>query len=127
MRLRLSPLHLLGAWLLYWLGLAIVTLGPIVPLVLRVTKEDAKGSMGLTMGDEGLTAKIADAGQVLWQGSISVTKLSMLLAIPPLLIWALWLWAQRRSARRPEEIGSGAESMDVAPREPAEELRRDER
>src|ERR1041385_9406897 len=111
MRLRLSSLYLLGAWIAYWLGLAIVTLGPIVPLIIRVTRSDAKGSMDLSMGDAGLTGKISDAGQVLWQGSISVTMLSMLLALPPLLIWALWLWAQRRSDQRLEEIGAGAGSV----------------
>jgi hypothetical protein len=88
---RWRPRHLLLAWCAYWTGLVLVALWPAITALWRMSRPGRHGSVSAGFGDGVLTATISDAGQTMWSGSISFLMLSLLVAIPPLLLWLAWL------------------------------------
>ena len=93
---RWRPRHLLFAWCAYWTGLVLVALWPAIAAAWRISRPGAHGSASAGFGDGVLTATISDAGQTMWTGSISFLSLSLLLTIPPLLLWLAWLASSSR-------------------------------
>lgn len=89
------PSRLLLAWCGYWLALLLVFLGPAMPTLFRVTRPDAHGSINVNLGSAGFQFDVIQDGVTVLTRSISVTALSLWLAVPPLLLWVLWLRAQR--------------------------------
>ena len=111
---RWRPRHLLLAWITYWLGLALVTLGPVIPAIIRATRLDAQGNITAGMGDEGLTLTVMAQGSTIWQGSTSLLSLALWVLAPPFILWAAWL------AQRPKRSDDALTSREVAAlREPA--------
>src|SRR5918992_671591 len=101
MRFRLStwrPAHLLTAWCAYWLMLALALLAPMLPSLWRITRPDAHGTFNASMGDGVIRVVLTSAGVTTWTGQIGVTPLTLLATVPPLILWAFWLRAQRRPA-----------------------------
>jgi hypothetical protein len=94
---RWRPRHLLLAWCAYWLGLILVTLWPAILAGWRLSDEHGHGSASAGVADGVLSAKIIDSGQVLWTGSISLSALALLLALPPLALWLVWFIASSRT------------------------------
>lgn len=93
---RWRPGHLLLAWGAYWVGLALATLGPALPAILRATS--GQGSITAGVGDEGVRLVVSEAGRTLWSGTASVSSIALWIAGPPLVLWVVWL-ARRRAAR----------------------------
>jgi hypothetical protein len=69
----------------------LVALWPAITALWRMSRPGRHGSVSAGFGDGVLTATISDAGQTMWSGSISFLMLSLLVAIPPLLLWLAWL------------------------------------
>lgn len=113
---RWRPRHLLAAWSGYWLTLGIVTLGPLVPAVLRATRAGAKGSITAAMGDNGLQLTVIDGGTTLWSGTASLLSLVFWIFGPPIVLWIVWL------ARRPSPAGDSAAKPLEALSEPAPDI-----
>jgi hypothetical protein len=49
------------------------------------------GSANVSFANGTLTASIVEAGRTTWAGSIAILTLGLLVAVPPLLLWLVWL------------------------------------
>ena len=94
---RWRPGHLLLAWTGYWLLLLAVALGPALPAILRATRAGNHGEINLSVGDAGISLTVKEMGSLLWSGSIGLLPAALWIALPPLVLWLIWLNA--RSAR----------------------------
>src|SRR4029079_14658157 len=103
-----SLLGLITGWVAWWVILAAWKIGPAIPAISRVSREGAKGSANVQFGDGAFSATILEGGKVTWEGHISFLALVLLVAVPPLILWALWLRSQKR-ADAPILIGEGAD------------------
>jgi hypothetical protein len=90
--------HLLGAWAIYWIGLLLVTLGSGLFAALRVMNgAQEHGNINVSMNDGTLSATVV-GDAVHWTGSASLMSIVLWLAVPPLLLWLLWLVTRRAPA-----------------------------
>ena len=102
---RWRPGHLLLAWIGYWAGLALVTLGRAIPSILRATgAPEGKGSISAGFQDDVLHLTVTEAGATLWSGTTSISQVALLVVGPPLLLWVAWL--VRRRANRNAGLGT---------------------
>jgi hypothetical protein len=122
--------HLLGAWVAYWVLLTLVVLGRPLLMLREITSlPDRRGSANVSLGDEGFEAKLVADGATAWEGHASLTAVLLWIAIPPLLIWLVWLAARPRPTApeppSPAALGRPAPEpdLDVARRERAERPR----
>ena len=111
---RRRPSQLLLAWSAYWIGLVLVTLWPALALGYRVTQlPDNHGSINAGFNNDVLTATIIDSGRTVWTGSTTLLSLVFLVAIPPLLLWLIWLAGSART----NNAGARAAKSATTPRE----------
>lgn len=94
---RWRPRHLLLAWSAYWVGLILVKLWPAIAAGWRLSEAGGRGSATAGVTDGILSAKIVDSGQTIWAGSIALSTLALLLAVPPLVLWLVWLISSSRT------------------------------
>ena len=94
---RWRPRHLLLAWCGYWLVLILVKLGPALAAGWRLSEDADRGSVNVGVSDGIVSATIVEAGRTSWSGSISFTYLTLLVALPPLLLWIVWLASSSRT------------------------------
>src|SRR4051794_31086367 len=99
-------LRLLAGWLGWWVILAAWKIGPALPAILRVTRPDAKGNANVAFGEKGFSATITEGSTVAWEGHITLLKLVLLITVPPLILWVLWLLTVKRPDE-PELVGDG--------------------
>ncbi len=95
---RFGLIPLISGWTVYWVGLAAATLSTPARLLWRIARGptgESTVSAGLNNGV--LDASVAQRGEVLWSGDISVIALTLWIAGPPLLMWAVWLYSRTRS------------------------------
>ena len=98
---RWRPHHLLLAWIGWWLALALVALGPALPLLWRMQREpDLKGEAQANMTNGILSASLSLADGAAWSASVGVGAALAWIVVPPLLLWALWVAAVARTRRR---------------------------
>jgi hypothetical protein len=89
---RLGVGHLLGAWGAYWVGLAGVTLWPLVRFVLDITRHpQVHGNASLSVGDAGVTLLLMKENVTVWSGVAPLLPFALWVAGPPLLLWLAWL------------------------------------
>jgi hypothetical protein len=81
----------------YWVGLALVKLGPVVMAAWRLSRRSEHGDAGVSFSNGTLSGHISDAGHTLWAGSTSFMYLTLLVTIPPLLLWIVWFVASSRT------------------------------
>jgi hypothetical protein len=118
--------HLLWTWAVYWLALAAVTLGPLVRAAWRVTRAGAAhGTVSASVGGGLLRAVVstAEGGGHSWTASAHVGAVTFWIAVPPLLIWALWLASRPRqpdAAPRPVQRFGRASMSPTELRGPSE-------
>jgi hypothetical protein len=94
---RWRPLHLLAAWNAYWLALAVVALWPALMAQLRIVQRPGAGeTVNVSYGDGAISATMIHGGVTVWSASIHLATFLLLVAGPPLALWALWLAARRR-------------------------------
>lgn len=112
---RWKAKYLLGSWIAYWMALLLLGLGSVMPAIWRISREGVKSSASVNFGDGGFTGSIMEGATTIWSGAISFRSLVLLFALPPLILWALWLFSQRRPPVPAETaaIGDGVESMSV--------------
>jgi hypothetical protein len=101
---RWRPRHLFFAWLAYWIGLILVTLWPAIIAGWRLSRPNGHGSANASFTNGVLNANLVDAGRTIWAGSVSFSTLVLFLAIPPLVLWLVWLMTASRT-NNAEEIG----------------------
>jgi len=94
---RWRPYQLLLAWCAYWVLLLAATVGPALPAILRATRgEGNHGEINASFGDGGFSFVVKEMGRVTWSGSIHLLPAALWVAVPPLLLWVLWLRARSR-------------------------------
>ena len=94
------PKHLLLSWIAYWGALAFVALGPAIGAIRRAmdAPPDA-ASASVDYGTGGLRIVISEFGQPLWTLSTTLTALALWIALPPLVLWVVWLALTSRRKR----------------------------
>jgi hypothetical protein len=106
--------ELLWSWCAYWLVLGAVTIGPGLLAAWRATRQDNGHGTVSAAVDNGkvlltVTRTVGSTAEV-WTGSTSMTSALLWIAVPPLLLWALWLMSRPRhalpEARRAEALGA---------------------
>ena len=98
---RWRPQHLFLSWAGYWIALLAVTLGPAVPAILRATgSAPGKGEITANFSDGVFSLIVKEAGQVLWTGSVHFLTAALWIALPPMVLWLLWLRARSGSVAR---------------------------
>lgn len=103
------PAHLFAAWGAYWAGLAAVTLTPTALAVVRATSGGAHpNSVNASLGDKGISLTVIEAGKQTFATSAHVLPVALWIAVPPLVLFALWLW------RRSRTLGGAQESTTPA-------------
>lgn len=104
---RWRPLHLLAAWIVYWLALVVVAVIP--PLLAFLRMPEGPGdprSANLSFGDGVFTASVKYLDRVMWSGSIHLLSLALLLAGPPLALFVAWLASRRRERADAAPLGA---------------------
>lgn len=94
---RWRPRHLLLAWSAYWVGFILVTLWPAIAAGWRLSQNSTHGSVNAGVTDGVLSATIVQSGQTAWTGSIQLSTLGLLLALPPLVLWVIWFVTTSRT------------------------------
>ena len=96
---RRSARWLFGAWAGYWAALTTVALWTPATLLLRLRRTAPPGAVTATANADGaLTLRLTEHGATAWSAAMSYTELAFWLAVPPLALWAAWLWWGRASA-----------------------------
>lgn len=107
--------HLVASWVGYWAVLAAATLTPAAIALWKVSRDGAKGSANVSLGDAGLHAIISTATSTLWETTVPVTTVALALAAPPLVLWVCWLLSASTSRETVEgppptgQLGRGDE------------------
>jgi hypothetical protein len=101
--------NLLLAWSAYWLALIVVGLAPAISAISRVSRAGpGHGNVNAGFSDTGLHATVVQDGITTYSGSISTLALSLLLALPPLVMWAVFLIAAPRTINAGEHTSGDA-------------------
>jgi hypothetical protein len=88
---RLRPRHLVAAWGAWWL-LLLLRLAPAFAAIWRATHAGhGEGNFSLSFGNGVLTLLVTVSGRTLWTGSMSFLALALLVGLPPLAMWLLWV------------------------------------
>lgn len=122
---RWRPAQLLFAWSAYWVGLVLVALWPALAAGWRLSRQPhGHGSVNAGFTNDVLSATIVDGGRTIWTGSITLLSLTLLVALPPLLIWLFWLAGSARTnnadavtaknERTPRELHAAEPRIGVA-------------
>jgi hypothetical protein len=92
------PRNLLLAWCAYWVALIVIRLGPAIAIGWRMSQHPgSKGSAAINFGNGVFSGTISEAGRASWTGSISFLTLVLLVGVPPLLLWLVWLAGTSRT------------------------------
>ena len=95
---RWQAKHLLLAWAVYWVVLALVALRPALSIITRaLSGPEGHGSISADVSNGIANLNVAFEGQR-WTGSTSLTSLALWIAGPPLLLWLVWLVTRRSPA-----------------------------
>lgn len=89
--------NLLFAWSAYWLALIVVGLSPAIAAIWRVTQAGPGSKVNAGFGDAGLNATVIQNGITTYSGSISLLSVTLLLALPPLVMWLIFLLTAPRT------------------------------
>jgi len=90
------PRHLMLAWAAYWLVLlATVARPPLVAALSALSAPEGHGTMNASMANSVLTFSVK-TDVLSWTGSASLTSIAFWIAVPPLLLWALWMATRTR-------------------------------
>jgi hypothetical protein len=89
----------------YWVVLVLVTLGPALAALWKATHAGSgKADFSLNFGNGLFTLVVNANGKMLYTGSASLLAIALLVGVPPLVLWALWLSQRPRDQRRPEHF-----------------------
>lgn len=94
---KLDAWALLAGWFGYWTVLGASTLLTPLRTLWRVTRPPSTGNnASMSFGSDGVGGTISAQGSEVWSGHVSLLGLFLWVAGPPLLMWAVWLFARTR-------------------------------
>jgi hypothetical protein len=89
---RWRPRHLLAAWAAYWATLGMVVLRTPVMTAWRLTHlPEGHSSISAGLTNAVLNVTMSEDGATVWAGSVHLGTLALWLAVPPLVLWLVWL------------------------------------
>ena len=97
---------LLGAWIVYWILLLAVKFGPPIDAIWRATRSGGpKGtaSVHLSFGSSKFMLDVTSP-TVHWSGSAHLLAIAAWIAVPPLLLWLIWVTQQPRPVVTEDEV-----------------------
>ena len=97
---------------------------------------NSHGSVNVSFGNGAFTANILEGSRTTWTGGVSLLTLVLLVAVPPLLLWLVWLVgtsrtnnaelsAAKRDARR-EELYATDSRTEITESSPSRRHAREE-
>ena len=98
---------LVASWVLYWLLLAGIKLGPAIAAIWRVTRSggpEGSSSVNFSAGDQGLILHVTKLGREVYTASTSIMGLVLWIGVPPLILWFVWAWLRSRQIRERETV-----------------------
>ena len=97
-RRRFRVRNLLFSWTAYWLALIVVGLSPAIVAIRRVASVGpGRGHINAGISDTGMYATVIQDGVTTYNGSISLLAVALLVALPPLIMWAIFVLAAART------------------------------
>jgi hypothetical protein len=109
---------LLLGWTAYWLALIVVGLSPAIVAIWRMSQTPhGKGGVNAGVTDGVFSATVLQNGITTWSGSISFLALTLLIAVPPLLMWAFFFLTNSRTnnaGKTPFVGGPNAAQLNAA-------------
>src|SRR5438477_12192918 len=106
---RWRPRALFLAWIAYWLALVLVELTPAFIAIWQATHAGpGQGDINVSAGTAGVRLVVTLGGKVLWEGARSVLGLALMIAGPPLALFALWV------SQRPRDVPAGVSRAHCA-------------
>jgi hypothetical protein len=91
---------LFTSWIVYWILLVIVKLGPAARAIWRATHAGGPpdvSTVALNFSNFNFVLKVTSPGMN-WSGSASLLAIAAWIAVPPLLLWLIWVTQQPRPA-----------------------------
>ncbi|HJP84504.1 MAG TPA: hypothetical protein VJ852_00810 [Gemmatimonadaceae bacterium] len=116
-RRRFRVRNLLLSWTAYWLALIVVGLFPAGLAIWRMSQlPHGQGSVNASVNDGVVTANVLQNGATTWTGSISLLGLALLIALPPLVMWAVSLVVSARTINAGDtELSDGPDVAQLTP------------
>lgn len=112
---RWRPGHVIAAWVVYWVGLAAVTLTPAILAISRVSSSPKDtANVGASFSNTVLHITVTQFGKVTYAASASLGQIAFWVGVPPLALYALWLFTRRQPGGAPQALGEGG--LDSPPR-----------
>jgi len=94
--------HLLVAWIVYWVALIVFALhSALGPVARALTGPPGHGSIGASVDNGNFILKVTTDSQT-WTGSTSLTATALWFAVPPLLLFLVWLATRRAPVADPQ-------------------------
>lgn len=112
---RWRPAHVVTAWVVYWIGLAAATLTPTILAISRAASAPKDtANVSVSMANTVLKLTVTTPGRVAYEATASLGHMALWIGVPPLALYALWLFTRRRPGGAPAALG-GADP-DALPR-----------
>ncbi|HEX6806404.1 MAG TPA: hypothetical protein VF118_00365 [Gemmatimonadaceae bacterium] len=105
---RWRPGHVIAAWVVYWIGLAGVTVTPAMLAITRVSSAPKNSAnVSVSFDSTVLHITVTELGKTLYAASASLGQIALWVGVPPLALYALWLFTRRRPGGTPASLGEG--------------------
>ncbi len=105
---RWRPGHVIAAWVVYWIGLAGVTLTPAILAITRASSAPKNSAnVSVSFDSTVLHITVTELGKTLYAASASLGQIALWVGAPPLALYALWLFTRRRPGGTPPSLGEG--------------------
>ena len=108
--------NLLFAWSAYWLALIVVGLAPAISAIWRLSHAGpGHGKVDAGISDAtGMHATVIQDGITTYSGSVSLMTVMLLLALPPLVMWAVFLLIAPRTINADESpVGDNSPAAEL--------------
>jgi hypothetical protein len=101
---RLRPRHLFAAWGTWWLILLLQLTPAFIAIWKALNAGTGKGEFGISFDNGVIKLGVSVASQAIYSGSISFLNLVLLVGLPPLAMWLIWVSVRRAPERARERV-----------------------
>lgn len=95
---RWRPATLFASWVVYWILLGAVALGPALSAIWKATHSPPDTSnVAMNFSDGMFQLLVTTGGRTTYSGSAHLLAIALLVGGPPLILWALWVSQRQRA------------------------------
>ena len=110
--------HLAFAWVGYWAALAVITLSDAVAAIWHVTNlPGGHGNISIAFDSAVIRLLVKQDAATIWTGRASIVEIALWVAVPPMMVWGIWLAGAARAriggADAPAGVGAGSQIPDA--------------